>query len=108
VLPAGRKELKRWAAESHDAKPLREELMVRLRAEAVIGPTGIERDIERRLATHREKLALYQALEARDFAAKELPRDAQVQHLILQAGILMETLWVQWSENALKVLKNKP
>ncbi|HEV8312287.1 MAG TPA: PadR family transcriptional regulator [Burkholderiaceae bacterium] len=108
VLPAGRKELKRWAAESHDAKPLREELMVRLRAEAVIGPTGVERDIERRLATHREKLALYQALEARDFAAKELPRDAQVQHLILQAGILMETLWVQWSENALKVLKNKP
>lgn len=106
VLNAGRKELKRWAAESHDPRPPREELMLRLRAEAVIGPTGVERDIERRLRQHRKQLAVYQSLEARDFAAKDLPREARVRHLILQAGILMETLWVQWSEKALKVLKS--
>lgn len=107
VLSAGRKELKRWAAESRDPKPVREELMVRLRAEAVIGPTGVERDIERRLQQHRENLALYKSLEARHFAAQDLPREAQLHHLILQGGILMETLWVEWSEKALKVLKSR-
>jgi DNA-binding PadR family transcriptional regulator len=105
MLPAGRKELKRWAAESHDARPLREELMVRLRAEAVVGPTGVERDIARRLEQHRKRLALYRELEARDFSAAKPSRETQVQHLILQAGIMMEALWVQWSEQALKVLK---
>src|SRR5258708_10998323 len=36
ILPTGRKELKRWVAEQEDPKPLREEWMVRLRAEAVV------------------------------------------------------------------------
>ena len=108
VLPAGRKELNRWAGESADPRPLREELMVRLRIEAIIGPTGVERDIERRLAQHREKLELYRSLEARDFAARPMSREAQVQHLILQAGIQMEALWVQWSQDALRVLRQPP
>jgi hypothetical protein len=27
-----------------------------------------------------------------------------VQHLVLQAGIMLESMWVEWSKNALKVL----
>ena len=108
LLPAGRKELKRWAAHSEDPKPMRSELMLRLRADAVIGPTGVERDIERRLQQHKAQLALYESLHARDFSGKALTREAQVQALILQAGIQLETLWVTWSEQALKVLAKKP
>ncbi|MBI5258229.1 MAG: PadR family transcriptional regulator [Burkholderiales bacterium] len=106
VLPAGRKELKRWTDAHQDPKPLREELMLRLRAEAAVGPTAVKHDIERRLALHRDKLALYQQLEARDFPpGRTRSREAQVQHLILRAGILMESMWVDWSEQALAVLR---
>lgn len=104
VLPAGRKELKRWTAESHDPKPLREELMLRLRAEAIIGPTAVKDDIERRLAMHLERLALYQKLEKRDFSSADMSHEEKVQHLILSAGIMHEELWIEWSKRALDVL----
>lgn len=104
VLPAGRKELKRWTAESQDPKPLRDELMLRLRAEAIIGPTAVKDDIERRLAMHRERLELYRKLEERDFSGSDMSREQQVQHLVLSAGIMYETHWVEWSEKALAVL----
>lgn len=104
VLPCGRKELQRWTAEPQDPKPLRDELMLRLRAEAVVGPTALKEDIERRLAIHREKLALYRELEAHDFPLTTESREAQLQHLVLTAGIMFESSWVEWSEKALQVL----
>jgi DNA-binding PadR family transcriptional regulator len=108
VLPSGREELRRWTAESQDPKPMRNELMLRLRAEAVIGPTGLDRDIARRLDMHRRQLALYQQIEARDFPPEGQSREQQMQHLVLIAGIKMETFWIEWSEQALAVLAQKP
>jgi DNA-binding PadR family transcriptional regulator len=104
VLPAGRKELKRWTADPQDPKPLRDELMLRLRAEAVVGPTALKEDIERRLAIHRQKLTLYRKLEEHDFPEETESREVQLQHLVLMAGIMFETSWVEWSEKALQVL----
>ncbi|GGC61607.1 PadR family transcriptional regulator [Undibacterium terreum] len=104
LLPAGREELQRWTGESQDPRPLREELMLRLRAEAVVGPTLLAEDIQRRLQLHKEKLELYRQLEQHDFPPEKDAREAQIQHLVLQAGIMHEALWVEWSEMALKVL----
>lgn len=39
---------------SQDPNPLRDAFMVRLRAEAVVGPTGLADDIARRLALHNK------------------------------------------------------
>jgi DNA-binding PadR family transcriptional regulator len=105
VLPAGRKELKRWTAEGQDPRPLRDELMLRLRAEAIVGPTAVKEDIERRLAMHRERLTLYRKLEKRDFADASMSREKELQHLVLSAGIMHEELWVEWSKKALAVLQ---
>jgi DNA-binding PadR family transcriptional regulator len=104
VLPAGRTELKRWVAEGQDPQPQRNEFMVRLRAEAVVGPTGLADDIRRRLTLHEQKLAEYQAIEARDFSREGLSRKAQLQHLVLAAGIMQETLWIEFSAKALAIL----
>ena len=104
VLPAGRKELKRWVAQSQDPKPLRDELMVRMRAESVIGPTALSGDIQRRLAVHQDKLALYRDIEQRDFAAGNVSRKAQLQHLVLSAGIMQETMWIEFAQKALAIL----
>jgi len=106
VLPAGREELRRWTGEPSEPKVMRDELMLRIRAEAAIGPAGVAVDIARRLELHREALANYKKIEAHDFPSGLLTREQQLQHLILSAGILMEQMWVQWSEQALEVLTN--
>lgn len=104
VLDAGREELRRWTAESSERRPMRDELMLRIRAEAVIGPSGVAEDLARRLQEHRDTLDTYRKIEARDFPPGELTREQQLHHLILSAGIMMEQFWVQWSEQALTVL----
>ena len=95
-------------AGSQDPNPLRDEFMVRLRAEAVVGPTGLADDIRRRLELHRQKLAVYQAIEARDFVREDPSRKAQLQHLVLSAGITLETSWIEFSEKALAILADAP
>ncbi|WP_205822289.1 PadR family transcriptional regulator [Burkholderia sp. Ac-20349] len=105
ILPAGKKELRRWIAEPEDPTPLREALMVRLRAEAVLGPAGLEDEIRRRIALHQEKLDLYLRIEARDFAEGTDSRTKRLQHLVLQAGIANERFWVEYSQHALDALR---
>ncbi|NHV30288.1 PadR family transcriptional regulator [Burkholderia sp. D-99] len=105
ILPAGKKELRRWIAEQEDPTPLREALMVRLRAEAVLGPAGLEEEIRRRIALHQEKLDLYLQIEARDFSAPDDSRTKRLQHLVLQAGIANERFWVEFSQDALDTLR---
>ncbi|VWB71252.1 PadR family transcriptional regulator [Burkholderia lata] len=106
ILPAGKKELRRWIAEPEDPTPLREALMVRLRAEAVLGPAGLEDEIRRRIALHQEKLDLYLQIEARDFSEDVDSRTKRLQHLVLQAGIANERFWVEFSQHALDVLRS--
>lgn len=101
VLPAGRAELARWTAESCQPKPLRDELMVRLRAEAVIGPTPeLLRDIERQLELHARKLEVYRQIESRDFSAPNPSREHELRHLVLRGGIMLEKFWVEFCETA--------
>ena len=108
VLAAGRRELRRWAAAGGDPRSSRDQLMVRLRAEAVIGPTGLREDIALRLQAHRERLALYRRLEESQFLSREQSQQDRIHHLILSAGIMTEALWVDWSQQALAVLDGAP
>jgi DNA-binding PadR family transcriptional regulator len=82
VLPAGQEELRRWVQQSEDPRPARDELMVRLRAEAVVGPTDLNVEIGRLLTLHRERLAHYREIEARDFTGKPPTRERQLRLLI--------------------------
>ncbi|HEY2257996.1 MAG TPA: PadR family transcriptional regulator [Variovorax sp.] len=108
VLPAGKRELKRWVGVSDDPRPHRDELMLRLRAEAVIGPTPLRHDIERRRRLHEDKLALYRELERTHFEGPGQAQPDRIRHLILEAGIMMEAMWVAWSDKALAVLDAEP
>ncbi|MCS6766614.1 MAG: PadR family transcriptional regulator [Candidatus Protistobacter heckmanni] len=108
ILPAGRQELKRWIAEQDDPQPLRDELMVRLRAEAAIGPSGLRDELTRRLALHEDKLALYRQIEKKDFLGKAPSRERRLRHLVLKAGIEQEQLWIALSREALQILGEAP
>jgi DNA-binding PadR family transcriptional regulator len=106
VLPAGRDELARWVCSPAPNPDPRDELMVRLRADAVIGPLGMDAELQRRLVLHGTKLKAYQAIEAHDFpSAQVLTREARIQHLILKTGIMYEEGWLNWTRHALSVLK---
>lgn len=104
ALPPGRDELARWVAEGQGPLAIRDELMVRLRAEAVVGPTGLAEALQRLVAVHREKLSLYRDIEAKDFPSKPETREQKLRHLVLKAGIDFETQRIALCDEALAVL----
>ena len=92
VLAAGRRELAQWAAQPAALPDLRDEFMVKLRADAVLAEVDLRPELQRHLALHREKLAQYQAIEAR------------IQHMILKKGILYEQGSLAWTQDMLELL----
>nr|WP_315464376.1 PadR family transcriptional regulator [uncultured Rhodoferax sp.] len=105
VLPAGRAELVRWTGEPAAPTDLRDELTVKLRADAALDEVDLRDELRARIAQHTERLAHYRLLEQRDFASPELlPRAARIQHLILKKGMLFEQGSIQWAEEALAML----
>ncbi|MFF1277919.1 PadR family transcriptional regulator [Streptomyces marokkonensis] len=108
VLPAGRDELARWTAASQDPKPHRDVMLLRLRAAAVVGTEGLEADLRRHRELHERQLEKYREIERRDFPpGKDGPED-RLRHLVLRAGIDLETFWTQWLDHALSEFARLP
>ncbi|GGR07834.1 PadR family transcriptional regulator [Streptomyces griseomycini] len=108
VLPPGRAELARWTGAAQDPKPVRDALLLRLRAAAVVGTAGLEADLRRHLELHERQLAEYREIERRDFPpGKNGPQD-RLRHLVLRAGIDLETFWTQWLGHALSEFAHLP
>ena len=105
ILVAGREELARWAEQPSAPMDLRDEFMVKLRADAVLSEIDLHPELARHLQLHREKLAHYQTIEMRDFpVGRTLSRHAQIQHMILKKGILYEQGSIAWAQEMLGVL----
>jgi len=104
IKPAGRRELRRWLGSAAEPMPLRHEMMLRLRAEAVVGPTALDAQIRRQLAHHQRMRDAYLAIEARDFGQPDADRTQAIQHLILSAGIEMERFWIDTYRKALELM----
>jgi len=105
ILVAGREELARWAEQPSAPMDLRDEFMVKLRADAVLSEIDLRPELARHLQLHREKLAHYQTIEMRDFpVGRTLSRHAQIQHMILKKGILYEQNSIAWTLEMLDVL----
>lgn len=105
VLRLGQEELLRWAGQPSEPMDLRDEFMVRLRADAAIGPMGLEPELHRRIALHQDRLETYREIEQRDFPeSKALSREARIHHMILKKGILYEEGSITWAQQMLAVL----
>ncbi|MFD7901316.1 PadR family transcriptional regulator [Kitasatospora sp. NPDC059722] len=104
VLAAGRAELERWTAEGSDPRAVREPLLLRLRAAAVVGSAGLDAELRRHLALHQAQLADYLRIEQHDFPAERADDENRLQHAVLRAGIGLETFWVEWLTATLDAL----
>ncbi|WP_431964085.1 PadR family transcriptional regulator [Actinacidiphila sp. bgisy160] len=96
VLPAGRAELTAWVGTTEDPKPVRDPLLLRLRAAAVVGTGGLAAELRRHLDLHVRQLAEYTEIERRDFPPGRGAEQDRLRHLVLRAGIELETFWSQW------------
>lgn len=106
VEQLGRSELASWMVKQSPPAQLREELMVRLRAEAQIGGNTVLPELERHLQLHQDNLKLYQAIYSKDFANADVQdRTLFIHKHILQLGIDLEIGWIQWLEKLIPALK---
>lgn len=121
VLPAGRAELIDWLARAEDPRPIRDPLILRLRAAAAAeqgaGP-ALRAELRRHLDLHRTQLTEYLRIEQRDFPGDhdgpagpaeptgpaEPAAAVRLRHLVLRAGIDLETVWVDWLTRAVDEL----
>ncbi|WP_445116059.1 PadR family transcriptional regulator [Acinetobacter sp. WZC-1] len=106
VEQPGRTALAEWMVKQSAPAQLREELMVRLRAEAQLGGNSVLPELERHLKLHRQNLQIYQQIFARDFSdTDEHNRTLFIHKMILQLGIDLEQGWITWLERVIPQLK---
>lgn len=101
VLPAGREELAAWVALPEDPRPVRDPLLLRMRAAAVVGVNGMGAELRRHLALHESQLEEYRGIEERDFTPAPTTDEGRLQHLVLRGGIDLETFWTGWLTRAI-------
>ncbi|MBG0739264.1 PadR family transcriptional regulator [Paeniglutamicibacter antarcticus] len=120
VLPAGLEELARWTVLAQDPLPVRDALLVRLRAVAVMragsapGDTAravMRAELARHRGLHEQQLSLYQGVEGDDFTAgsgaqAQNTPDLRLQRAVLRAGIMFEQAWVNWADETLPTLEH--
>ncbi|WGS54853.1 PadR family transcriptional regulator [Paraburkholderia sp. D15] len=105
VLAPGKAELARWVSEPVEEGDASRALLIKLRAEAVIGPHGVDEELRRLIVEHQGRLDHYLEIEQRDFAARRMSHAQKLQHAVLRAGILTEQGWLQWANEVLPVVE---
>jgi len=104
VLPVGRDEVIRWVRETPLGRDDRNAFLLKLRADAVVGPSGLGDELLRLIEENRTRLALYREIEKRDFGAPPLTRGQQLQYAILKAGIRTQEMWLEWAAELMPLL----
>lgn len=104
VLEAGRAELARWVLSPGQGLDQREEILVKLRADAAIGPLGLNEEMARLIALHEARLETYRNIERKDFSTARMDRAQRLQYALLQRGIRFEEDWVAWGRELMPLL----
>lgn len=105
VLEAGRQELARWVAEPGSTGSNDQALLIKLRAEAVMGPLGAGGELRRLIEQHQQRLQRYRDIEQRDFSVSNMDHAQKLRHAVLRMGIRTEENWLIWAEETLPLTK---
>ena len=105
LTPGGKRHLAEWIATPTEPGPLREDLLVKVRAASLVDPATLAEQLRHARATYADRLARYEALKARDFPdPAALPREQRMHYLPLLRGLMFETENVAWCDAALALL----
>jgi DNA-binding PadR family transcriptional regulator len=104
ITETGVQHLREWVVTAQNPVPIRDPLLVRLRAAAALGDIDLHDEVQHHLDHHRTLLETYRSIEERDFSGPLRERRQRLQYLILQAGINTELSWAEWCTKALKDL----
>lgn len=107
VADLGLAELQRWIIDSSQPHKMRDELMVKLRAEAQLGQQQVLPELQRHLQAHQQQLALYQNIMQRDRQKQHqtAQRTFLIQQKILQLGMRFEQVWIDWLQEMTDVIQ---
>lgn len=132
VLVDGREELASWCAQEGEIRPIRDSLLVRMRAAAILGTEQdsvvVMDQLRRHSVLHEQVLRRYEAIEKRDFAAVESgavesdPVESgqsaqsgqsrstaeELQLAVVRAGIAYEKSWLAWCQQSLADIAQRP
>jgi DNA-binding PadR family transcriptional regulator len=101
TTPDGDAELARWLGDPLGPQPQRLDIGVKVRATATGDQAmvaAVLADLRRQRDRHAERLAEYLAMEV----------DDPVHGLVLRGGVMIEKGWLEWCEDAIRVLEELP
>lgn len=103
VLAGGRADLLAWVERGESPRPVRDPLLVRLRAVAALSQGGdsVLDHMREHRADHQRQLDEYLDIVERDFSEHALDAEDQMRRMILDAGIGLEKFWISWLETAI-------
>jgi DNA-binding PadR family transcriptional regulator len=110
ITDLGRQELTAWILQPSQPTPIREELMVKLKAGFLVPPATLITELSRRQQIHQNGINALKVMQAANFPTvltegpKSLPFEARLHHLALRRGIRYETEWVEWCKEAIQAI----
>ena len=108
ITAKGRRRLLDWAAEPSPPATVKDDLLVKCQALALIPPAELRAQILARRVHHASRLEAYERI-----AAKVFPRPAALhgkalgQCISLRAGIRYERAWLDWADEACRLLRRE-
>jgi DNA-binding PadR family transcriptional regulator len=106
ITQEGRDHLAEWLGEPSAPAPMREDLLVQVRAGSLVDRTVILEELRRRRDLHAQRLATYKAIQRRDFPdPSRLDAGALFIYLPLLRGLMFETDNVAWCEQAIALIE---
>jgi DNA-binding PadR family transcriptional regulator len=103
----GEEYLRTWIETPTTVSPLKDELLVKIFAGAIVSPQTIVAELKHHRVQHLESLHTYQAISTQYFADRSQLSDAgRYQYLTLRKGIRLETEWLEWCQEAIELLES--
>ncbi|MBE3559687.1 MAG: PadR family transcriptional regulator [Ktedonobacteraceae bacterium] len=106
LTPEGRDALRTWITQPSEPGVLREDLLLKVRAGALVTLETLLAELRRRRAVHAERLAVYRDLQQRYFPdPQHLSREQRFLYLPLLRGLMFEADNIAWCDTALDLLQ---
>ncbi|QIL91012.1 PadR family transcriptional regulator [Microbulbifer sp. SH-1] len=102
LTAAGRGALEAWVAKPAAAQKIRDPFLIQVFAGHHLPPAQMRVELQRHLSEHRDKLATYEAQNARFYRRPaEQQQKLWISHQPLLLGIETEKTWIRWAEQLL-------